>query len=196
MALVAVPMDFGDGLRCTSTAGGASYAFLAAIGADPRFAGPQFSFAFRFLLSGPAFAFDLSALVIRFGDLNGSLTRFGIEVRNRDVGLWDIAAVFNSTACPGASEVLYTVARDLLEHSVVWTYDQAGNQELWFDGVLVDTRAATCADVSSPSAADDTFNIIGNPDVGPLLFDVDQVHFTNAVMTPAQVATFHSTGTF
>jgi Concanavalin A-like lectin/glucanases superfamily len=194
MALTAVAMTFGDGVRCTPSDEFTSYAYLANIGADTAFNGPTFSLACRFKASAGATPFDSSAAVIRFADNNGSLRRFGLVIQNKDTGNWRILADFNSTACPSQQVVLYTVARDASEHSVVWTYDQDGDSLLYFDGTLVDTRAAPCSDISAPSAADDQFVILGNPNVGPTLFDLDQVLFSDAVMTAGQVTTYDTTG--
>lgn len=174
-------MSFGDALRCTAS--GADYsAASATIGTDERFQTAQFSMGFRFKII--AQGFTRSAII--------STPRQALNVTGAN-GDFGITTTFDTTACDFGIQNEYEMAEDGDEHSVAWTYDGSGDSILYVDGTAVETVSAICDDFTGPVDEADVFRVQGT-NVASTGFDVDDVWFTNQVLTAQNISDIHDNG--
>jgi hypothetical protein len=190
LALVAVAMDVGDGLRVTSNEPDCMSFAVGQIGDASEFRGPDFSMGMRFKLidlgaSGSCkICIATAAGVARRQTLN-------LDFSGSQLG---ISAFLDTTACGFEIQHAEFVTKDTDEHSVWWTYDGDGNTTLYYDGVSLDSVAATCPDISEPSDVDDVFAIFGSTTTSEEVCYVDEVGFSNEVLTALQIADIHANG--
>lgn len=192
MALLQVPMTFGEGLRVTDTGGGCISYGRSPIGTDARFRGPDFSMGFRFKKINTTTS---GSALIGVADSAGILRRFQLECEaNSGLNLIYCRLNINVDAGTANDVVLAQIIEDTLEHSVAVTYDGDGDVNLYIDGQLVDVAPSPGLDLSSPAAAGDVFTIWGSRVPGVEIFYVDNVWFSDGIAGAAQVASLHASG--
>lgn len=182
MAIVAVAMDCGNGTRFTDTSGGCNSLAYTVIGTNSNFLGPKFSIMFRLKL------------------VNGSLTieggrvgtpRFFLRVVPGST-LFTVTGNISTTACGTIVDFTFTKTKDTSEHSLAWTYDQAGLSKAYWDGVEEYSAAASCSDISAPTSVTDRFSIEGATNYGGVeVFNIDRVLFAPAVAPASQILDIH-----
>lgn len=190
MALVAVAMDFGDGLRVTDTGGGCISFAETLIGTDNQFRGPDFSMGFRFRLINTSLS---GTARIGMTDNLGEARRQYINV-TASGSLIGITAVLDTTACGFQIQHVWDIAEDTDEHSVWWTYDADGQSRLYVDGVEVDVFSALCSDISEPADTSDSFSIWGSTTPGIEVFYVDEAGYSDGILAAGVIADFHANG--
>ena len=189
MALVAVAMTCVQGTRFSDSFGGCnSYAFTT-IGTDARWLGPKFSLMFRLKLQTPGAT--LPGALVGCASSVPVARRFWLEV-DPNGSLFTIRGQLNTTACGAVTVTTFTKTQDTSEHSVAWTYDQAGSWATYWDGAPQGSGAAPCANLSGPASAGDIFIITGAANfAGAEVFNIDRVFYANDIMTATQVANAH-----
>jgi hypothetical protein len=187
MALVAVTMDCLTGCRFTDSLGGCNSFAYAIIGTDPRWLADKFSMMCRFKLASVG-----GARRFRIGPATsiGTFYRFRLSCEI-DGSNFLLHGIIDSDA--GFSDFTASPVADLNEHSVAWTYDKTGIQNLYYDGVLVNTGASPGLSVAGGEAVDDIFMIAGSSQfTGVEEYNLDRVIYTNAIMPSSQILDIHT----
>lgn len=187
MALVAVSMTCEEGLRCTDSLGGCNSFAYTTIGTDSRWLSDKFSLMCRFKLATVG-----GARLFRIGPATsiGTFYRFRISCEI-DGSNFLLHGIIDSDA--GFSDFTASPVADLNEHSMAWTYDRTGVQNLYYDGVLINTGASPGLSVAGGEAVSDIFMIAGSAlFTGVENYNLDRVIYTNAIMPAAQILDIHT----
>lgn len=174
-------MTFGDALRCTAAVTDYSTGSTV-IGTDERFQTAEFSMGFRFKVVAQGFT--------RTATISTPRQALNVTSSGGDFG---ITTTFDTTACDFGIQNEYEMVEDGDEHSVAWTYDGAGNSILYVDGAAVETVPAICDDFTGPVDETDVFRVAGT-NVASTGFDVDDVWFTNQVLSAQDISDIHDNG--
>ena len=187
MALVAIALTCGDGTRFTDSSGGCNSFAYTTVGTSANYRGPKFTIMYR--LKRHSGTPTIPGARVGMADVNGTARRFWLEVDPDGVN-FTIRGKLDTTACGAVTVFSFTKTQDANEHSVAWSYDQAGIYRSYWDGVQQGTGASPCSDISNPAAAGDIFMIAGATNFGGVeIFDIDRVMFTNDLVSSSQIAT-------
>lgn len=192
MALVPVLMNCGNGTRFTDSFGGCNSFASTLVGTDARFRGPKFSIVYRLQLVSAGLTSGSCRVGISPGGGGASPIRqyLGVTVSG---STFHLLPILDTTACGFQIVTDVSKAKDTVEHSIAWTYDQAGSWALYWDGSQVGSGAAPCADISGPATVNDIFHIVGSTDFGGVeVFNIDRVMYANDVMLAAQILDIHN----
>ena len=191
MALTAVAMACSDGVKFPGSAANCNAYGFVTIGTDTRWRGPKFSIMYRFKLTNTLFTAGSALVGCAIANAQVAV-RFALIATVGAVNI-DLQRRINTTACGASLVTFHSFAKNAVEHSVAWTYNQAGTHELYFDGSLVTSGAAPCSDISGPALASDIFTVQGNTLFdGTDIFNVDRVFYSDDVMTATQISNAHS----